>query len=106
MRKFFYIQSSETLAYIQIPYCLYNCILLDESVNTLVDNAYSNSYSSNCISRSISHIPCTHSASTMRNGLHIVIKPLAVYKSGEKIEIFVGRHLKFSPDPSCAIRQP
>ena len=93
-----------------IAYSTHTCIQLEESVNTLVDNTHSSYSIDYCITRSISHIPCTHSASTMRSGLSYSIQndiePLAVHKSGEKIEIFVGRHSKFSPDRSCVIRQP
>ena len=100
--------TNPTIAY--SSYSTHTCIQLDKSVNTLVDNTHSSYSIDYCITRSISHIPCTHSASTMRSGLSYSIQNdinrLAVHKSGEKIEIFVGRHSKFSPTSSCAIRQP
>jgi len=88
----------------------HTCIQLEESVNTLVDNAYSNNSIDYCITRSISHIPWNYSTSYNSSGFLSVENEKrsekAVHKSGEKIEIFVGRHSKFSPDRSCVIRQP
>lgn len=38
------------------------------SSNTLSNNTHSSNSIDYCITRSIDHIPCTHSASTMRSG--------------------------------------
>ena len=108
----------------------HTCIQLEESVNTLVDNTHSSNsrsnnthssntlynnthsidYSSNCISTSSSYplyaqciAQCVVVFPSVENEKR---SEKAVCKSGEKIEIFVGRHLKFSPDRSCVIRQP
>ena len=68
--NFFISKSLDLFEYTNptIAYSTYMCIQLEESVNTLVDNTHSSYSIDYCITRSISHIPCTHSASTMRSG--------------------------------------